>query len=64
MIPIFFSIRSESPHNDPTLHQRTFLGTHNGTGNFLDTSRNKSMTFKINCTFISSYSLFMQGDCN
>ena len=31
---------------------------------FLDTNRNKSMTFKINCTFISSYSLFMQGDCN
>ena len=64
MISIYFSIRSESPHNDPTLHKRTFLGTHFGTGNFLDTIRNKRMTFKINCTFISSYSLFMKGDCN
>lgn len=64
MIPIYFSIRSESPNNDPTLHKRTCLGTHNGTCKFLDTIRNKRMTFKINCTFISSDSLSMQGDCN
>ena len=26
--------------------------------NVLDTIRNRSVTFRINCTFISSYSLF------
>ena len=40
-----------------------FLGRTILIANFLDTIRNKSMTCKINCTFISSYSLFMQGDC-